>query len=496
MTETLLGDQLISSDHDNILVNGSFENWSGTTSIIGTGADNPCGADKWTMGAGNQGANTSVWNVSKETVNVDQGLASLKINLTTLGNNGVYVRQYVDNFADYRGKTITFTIRVKSTVAGLVANLDDGISNFNSNASTGSGNFETLTVTGTMGATASRIACTFSISAVGILYADSAMAVVGAATVNFIPTNLEVEKLKFNGYAGLYQYNILDNAGFEIWQRGTSFTNPASYTTDHWFVTSSCTSHSVAQEGTNIDTGIFSARVIITTAAGGVHRLCQSIENPTQYVGKVMTYSMRVKSNVAGVKLFVSYIGGQTASAVGHTGGNGWETLSLTLTIPASGLTFAVGFDSVNTTVGSSVSPSAGTFYVDSALLVFGSAVTTFIPLHPQQDLARCQRYYWQINSTNTGPVAMMQCTSATSAYGLIFYPVQMRASPTTTLTGQTISELYTATQGGAGTVSLSLSTTIRTAQIVVTVASGLVAGNATSLVPTNNGFIIEFSAD
>src|SRR6185295_1211753 len=124
------------------------------------------------------------------------------------------------------------------------------------------------------------------------------------------------------------QSNIIDNGGFEIWQRGTSFTNFVGYHADRWQISTSCTVYTVAQESgaANIDSGIYSARCTITTAAGGVFRIGQSPENPAQYVGKTMTYSARIKSNVAGVKLFVSYIGGQTASTIAHTGDNTWQT--------------------------------------------------------------------------------------------------------------------------------------------------------------------------
>ncbi len=145
------------------------------------------------------------------------------------------------------------------------------------------------------------------------------------------------------------QTNVIDNGGFEIWQRGTSFTNFVGYHADRWNISTSCTNYTIAQESgaVNIDSGIYSCRCTITTAAGGVFRIGQVLENPAQYVGKTITFSARVKSNIAGVKMLISYVGGQTAGAVGHSGNNTFETLSLTFVVPAAGLTCSIGVDPI-----------------------------------------------------------------------------------------------------------------------------------------------------
>jgi hypothetical protein len=296
------------------------------------------------------------------------------------------------------------------------------------------------------------------------------------------------------------QLNIIDNGGMEIWQRGITFSNPTSYTADRWNISTSCTTYSIAQESgaANVDSGIYSMKLVITTPSGGVFRIGQSPENPTQYIGKTMSYSARVKSNIAGVKLFVSYSGGQTASTIGHTGDNTWQTLSMTILIPNAGLTFSIGFDSVNTTVGTSVSPSAGTFYVDGVSMVAGSNAAVYIPLTLQQDLARCQRFFYATPVVNNMFICHGQCQNATTSAYIFRFPVSMRIAPTLTVNNTTN---FTTWDAGGNPIALTSlfnaggGANTDTYLLQGLVASGLVAGNATSLRTTSNAQLF-FSAD
>src|SRR5689334_21657431 len=99
--------------------------------------------------------------------------------------------------------------------------------------------------------------------------------------------------------------NILDNGGREIWQRGTSFTNPVinSYTADRWKVSVTGTpSWVVSRDSTtaNVDSGTYSMSVNITSVGGStVFNLSQFIENYKDYAGKTLTLTARVKASVA-----------------------------------------------------------------------------------------------------------------------------------------------------------------------------------------------------
>jgi hypothetical protein len=93
--------------------------------------------------------------------------------------------------------------------------------------------------------------------------------------------------------------NILDNAGFEIWQRGTSFTlstaSTNTYTADRWeaVVGSGAPSIVVSQNSSTVDTGQYSMEVAVTTL-GGFTSMIQKVENYQAYYGKTVSCSIRV----------------------------------------------------------------------------------------------------------------------------------------------------------------------------------------------------------
>jgi hypothetical protein len=191
--------------------------------------------------------------------------------------------------------------------------------------------------------------------------------------------------------------NILDNAGFEVWQRGTSFTNPinSSFVGDRWSLgTNGTPTMTVTQESTTVDTGLYSMKVNITAAGGATFlQIQQSVENYKAYAGKTITLSMRVWSTAA-CNLELAAGAGNYSISSNHPGDSNWHTLSCTYTVPTSPSFLIAFFTAAATT---NILPA--TYYIDSAMLVVGSQPVNFIPLHPQIDFARCQRYYENVPS-------------------------------------------------------------------------------------------------
>jgi hypothetical protein len=75
------------------------------------------------------------------------------------------------------------------------------------------------------------------------------------------------------------------------------------------------------------------------------------------------------------------------------------------------------------------VGTNGATFYITGVQLEAGSVATSFERRHYGQELALCQRYYWQ-NSARTGSFATMTA----GGNGLVFFfQTAMRASPTIT---------------------------------------------------------------
>jgi len=236
------------------------------------------------------------------------------------------------------------------------------------------------------------------------------------------------------------QSNILDNGGFEVWQRGTSFTNPAhfAYTTDRWRANfgSVPPSYTVTRESTIVDVGsIYSAKVAITATStpDDTRFFEQNMENATIYRNQTLTLSIRVNTTSSHIRIGIGDDSTYTPSAT-HPGDGQWHTLTVTKTISGTtnGLSASVGFD-VNTNV------TNGTIiYVDNAVLTFGPNAATFVPLNSMIDLARCQRFFeaFGAGAPPLGlPIYNNSANTAAFADGIIMYKVTKRVNPAVTIT-------------------------------------------------------------
>lgn len=137
--------------------------------------------------------------------------------------------------------------------------------------------------------------------------------------------------------------NFLGGPGFEGWNGGTSFTNPANGAAlaDGWTLEKGGTAAAtadIAREGTTKDSGSYSKKVAISGAgsSNSYLRVKQSVVNPARFAGQSVVFSARVKvSTVNKVRLSV-YDGTTTAYSEYHSGGGAWEKLTVALACSAS----------------------------------------------------------------------------------------------------------------------------------------------------------------
>jgi len=290
--------------------------------------------------------------------------------------------------------------------------------------------------------------------------------------------------------------NILDNGGFEIWQRGTSFTNPATgaYATDRWSIQNNEASGvTVTKETTMIDTELASAKVVVTSpGASKTWYFSQLMENFASFRGKTITLRVRVNTSVANAVKVGMYDGVTVSESAYHTGGGGWETLSVTATISATAAQLQLEVGMLD-----NGDKKAGTYYFDSGMCVFGSVTPTFVPTNPQVDLARCQRFYCRIGGSASAVwMGTGQCISSTHIRAPFRFPVTMRATPTITIQGSTGFNVTNATAGTiVSTATTSFDPNPESVLFDATVASGLVAGNAGFVEGTTTSYV-EASAD
>jgi hypothetical protein len=292
--------------------------------------------------------------------------------------------------------------------------------------------------------------------------------------------------------------NILDNGGFEIWQRGVTFTAPASaaYTADRWKLnTDEATNVTTTKETTTIDAiGLASMKVVVTsTGASHYYQQIQYIENYADYRGKTVTLSVRVFASVASaIKIQVGDNASNTTSAY-HTGGGGWETLTATFTVGAAASQLNVVVGMIN-----SGDKKNGTYYFDSAMLGVASAAVPFAPTNPQVDLARCQRFFQILggNITTEWLLAGMPISTADAIFPLRFI-VKMRVAPTMTVNNATNFSIRIANNSDVSCTAVTSSgLTQDNCYIDGSVTAGIVAGQSVLFHTSNTNAIIYLSAD
>jgi hypothetical protein len=143
------------------------------------------------------------------------------------------------------------------------------------------------------------------------------------------------------------------------------------------------------------------------------------------------------------------------------------------------------------------VSTDAWNVDISNVQLEFGDTATEFEYVTPADQLARCQRYFERRSYASNTSILTAQCTGTTTCIGTLNYQ-HKRAIPAVSDSGGTIQVLDAA---GALLASTSLtyanSTTagLDNVRVQPVVASGLVAGNASSLF-TNSTIDIDIDAE
>ena len=249
--------------------------------------------------------------------------------------------------------------------------------------------------------------------------------------------------------------NLLVNGNFDIWQRGTSFANPAGYFADRFTTLASVSNITFSQQTTGAPAGSRYILRATATGASAYSTVCQMIETAQVEMlqGSTATYSvkLRVNSTFNATGLILKLQKSATADA--GTGAT-WTDISTT----------SIALASLPTTAGTSTAtyyqgtitaaiPSDGTanslrvivdFNGGSAsgsiveysqfMLELGSVPTTFMRAGGtiQGELAAAQRYYYRANSSSAyGWIGSGIGYNTTTAAISTVLPSQMRVPPT-----------------------------------------------------------------
>jgi hypothetical protein len=256
--------------------------------------------------------------------------------------------------------------------------------------------------------------------------------------------------------------NLLDNAGMDIWQRGTSFTVASStqtYTADRWMAYRTATGATISQQTTSPNYSPFYTRVQRTASntSTNIIYLTQALEtsNSRPLAGKTVTLSWwaRAGANYSSASSLMTWefaygtgtnqnmisgFTGQTNVTTGtKTLTTSWQQFTTTGTISTSANQLGVNF--YFTPVGTA--GAADYFDIADVQLEVGSIATPFSRQGSsiQAELAACQRYYsksypqaiFADGVTQAEGTAQMIAGTTNNIFGYIPFPVAMRSAAT-----------------------------------------------------------------
>ncbi len=287
--------------------------------------------------------------------------------------------------------------------------------------------------------------------------------------------------------------NLIHNPLFNVAQRGAGPFTTFGYTVDRWALgMANCAGSSLSQSpvseaqrgqiGDEAAQNMLGATVVGTAAAGDYFQAFQRIENVRRLSGKTVTVSFYA-SGTAGIKVGACFIvnygtGGSPTPANTTIPGQAitlttpMSRYSVTFTLPtASGVTFgtAAGTDftqlefwfSAGSTLAArsgGIGQQSGTVQLWGVQLEVGSVATPLEKPDPQQELAKCQRFY-QVGSVAS--YGMYVGGGAFTVGGIYSLPATMRATPVMAITSTpTLTNCTAPTATGSTAAAFSLTFT------------------------------------
>jgi len=239
--------------------------------------------------------------------------------------------------------------------------------------------------------------------------------------------------------------NYCINGAFDIWQRGTTFTNPSSagiYTADRWTVYFNGNGTVTQETSVKPDTSTYALKVTATasSADNSVYQLIEQL-NMEQFRGKTITLSVKV----AGTATLAPAI----ALAYSTTADNSLTATNTAITassetkpaINASTFVTYISQFAVPTTaktlriqLGSGTMANTNVLYWAEAQIEIGSTATAFSRAGGTLagELAACQRYYYRIAGNSAySYTGYGSGYSSTVAFYVVPMKQTMRVEPT-----------------------------------------------------------------
>lgn len=168
-----------------LLVNGGFEIWQRGNGPFA--ANLTYGPDRWALSL----VGTDAMSVSRDTANVDASSGAAAAVAFTLGTGagGSNLQQKVEDNGQVRGRTLSFSVRVRCSTANAARiGIWDSVNSYRySGFHSGGGTYETLTITAPIASSATGTVLAIGFGASCTAYVDNACLVVGSQPANYVP---------------------------------------------------------------------------------------------------------------------------------------------------------------------------------------------------------------------------------------------------------------------------------------------------------------------
>jgi hypothetical protein len=293
--------------------------------------------------------------------------------------------------------------------------------------------------------------------------------------------------------------NAIINGGFDIWQRGTSFTNPGTgqtFTTDRW---SAYMGNGTVTQDTSLVNANSRFGLRVTATASSNYSLLTIIEtlNALPLAGKTVTlsgyyagtlginpavalnYSTTVDDSLFNINTGATVVSSSLPTVTGS-----FQRFSVTYSLSSTAKTLRVSIDLLSMVNTNFVTLS-------DIQLELGSVATTFTRAGGtiQGELAACQRYYWRFTVptgyANLAPSAGIAASTTVARFAFL-PPVPMRTTPTS-LDYSTLILYDTSATPAVTSAAHSAYTTASVMGIDFTVASGLTQYRPYQLLSSNS---------
>jgi hypothetical protein len=256
--------------------------------------------------------------------------------------------------------------------------------------------------------------------------------------------------------------NAIINGGMDIWQRGTSITpTNGGYNADRWltWLDGSGSTRLITQQSFTPGAGAISGyepkyflRYNQSVAGSGAtyNYLLQKIEDVRTFAGQNIVISFWAKTSanttIPGILIGQAYGSGGSPSSFQYTTvatsvavTTSWTKFTYTISVPSlSGKTLGTNPDSSLHVFFSLPINATFTFDVWGVQVEPGTIATPFEQRPIGTELSLCHRYYWRRTAAGAASAGAAfgsgVCTTATASFIEIYFPTEMRAIPTVSL--------------------------------------------------------------